>query len=442
MSQTILIEDNEDIRNLFTLNLQTYAGTDVIARLSASDAIELLKILPTINLIISRKKIGKENSASKIIEFLKENNLSIPVICLGEAEELKSEAKVLTEPILWENLVKTAAHLLGINLEKVSKKIKPDYIPVDIKFFYEINQVPCDIYIRIKKSSTEFQFVKRIHSKDNFDTETIEKYEKQGLKAFYVPSDYEQYFINFVSNRLIKKLEGNLEAEERIVITGKSYDLVNNQIVHIGQLDQATSDLSDQSILSMIQSVKESPTLNKLLGFLFTSTISYAYQKCHMVSVICHYILSKLEISKPQHLETLSFVAFFSDITLKTKTQIEINSQEELDHSDLDDEDKLLVLYHARDAAKIIKEHLSAPEGIEQIILETHGNTNGIGFNENPPEEIHNLSKVFMIADAFVKRLLNHQKYHEKREILDELYAMYKNPSYQKIIKVLEHKIE
>ena len=116
MSQTILIEDNEDIRNLFTLNLQTYTGTDIITRLSASDAIELLKILPTINLIISRKKIGDENSAAKIIEFIKENNLSIPVICLWEAEELKADAKVLTEPILWENLVKTAAHLLGINI--------------------------------------------------------------------------------------------------------------------------------------------------------------------------------------------------------------------------------------------------------------------------------------------------------------------------------------
>ena len=77
----------------------------------------------------------------------------------------------------------------------------------------------------------------------------------------------------------------------------------------------------------------------------------------------------KLEINKPQYLETLSFVSFFSDITLKTRTQIEINNQSDLDSADLDDEDKLAVLYHARDAAKIIKEHHTAPQGIEQIIL-------------------------------------------------------------------------
>ena len=110
--------------------------------------------------------------------------------------------------------------------------------------------------------------------------------------------------------------------------------------------------------------------------------------------------------------------------------------------ADLDDEDKLAVLYHARDAAKIIKEHHTAPQGIEQIILETHGNPNGIGFNDNPPEEIHNLSKIFIVADSFVKKLLNPSKYKEKKEILAELYVTCQNPGYQKIIKVLEQKIE
>lgn len=441
MSQTILIEDNEDIRNLFTLNLQTYAGTDVIHRQNATEAVELMKILPTINLIITRKSIEGENSIKIINDYVKENNLTIPIICMGECEELAKEVKVLKEPILWENLVQTSAKLLGINPEEVSKRIKPDYVPVHIKFFYEINEVPCDVYIRIKQSPTEFQYVKRIHSKDTFERKDIEKYEDTGLNELYVPKDYEQFFVNFVSNNIIKKMEGDLDVEERIVLTSKSYDLVNDQVIKFG-IDEATADLSDASITSMVKSVKESPRLNKLLGFLFTSQISYAYQRCHMTSVICHYILSKLEINKPKHLEILSFVSFFSDITLKTRKQIEINSQEQLDSADLSDEDKLAVIYHARDAAKLMGEHPSAPEGIDKILLETHGNANGIGFNDDPPEDLHNLSKIFICADAFVKKILNHQKYKDKQQIIDELYDTYKSPSFQKIIKVLEQKIE
>ena len=60
MSQTILIEDNPDINNLFTLNLQSYAGTNIIHRKNADEAIELLKILPTVNLILARNKIQNE----------------------------------------------------------------------------------------------------------------------------------------------------------------------------------------------------------------------------------------------------------------------------------------------------------------------------------------------------------------------------------------------
>jgi hypothetical protein len=441
MSQTILIEDNDDIRKLFALNLQTYVGTDVIHRRSAEDTIELLSILPTVNLIITRNEVEGMPCVDLILTFLKDNGLEIPIICLGENKALGDNGICLKEPVMWENLIKISAKLLGVNLEAVSKRIRPDYVPVSIAYFYELSETPCDVYIQIKKSPTQHQYIKRIHSKDTFDREAIEKYEYSGLKDFFVPKDFEQYFINFVSNQIIKKLEGDMSVEDRLVTTATSYDLVNDSVIRIG-MDQGAVDLSDISVQSMVTSVKENPRLNKLLGFLFTSKISYAYQRCHMTSVICHHILSKLEINKATHLEVLSFVSFFADITLKTRTQIEINTQAELDNSSLDNDDRLTVLYHARDAANLMKDHPNAPEGIERIIRETHGMPTGIGFSDNPPEDLHNLSKIFIVADAFVKRLLNYTKYKEKSLIIEELTQQFANPSYQKIIKVLEGKIE
>ena len=57
------------------------------------------------------------------------------------------------------------------------------------------------------------------------------------------------------------------------------------------------------------------------------------------MAILESYFGTHMSINKPQYLETLSFVSFFSDITLKTRTQIEINSQTDLDNADLDDED-------------------------------------------------------------------------------------------------------
>jgi hypothetical protein len=441
MSQTILIEDNSDINNLFTLNLQSYAGTNVIHRKNAEDAIELLKILPMVNLIIARNKIQGEETIEKLYDYIKTAGLDIPLICLG-THPLEAQVTVLKEPILWENVVRTAAKILGVNLTEVAKRLKPDFVPVNLQYFYEIQETPCDVYIRIKKSTTEFQYVKRIHSKDTFNFSDIEKYEQSGLKEFFISKDYEQYFVNFISSKIMAKLEDNMSAEQRLVTTGISYDLVNEQIVRAGMLDDTTVELSDSSIVSMVKSVKESPKLNKLLSFLFTSKISYAYQRCHMVTVICHYILSKLELSKPQHLDLLSFISFFSDITLKTRSQIEINSLEELEMSDLSDEEKYAVTYHARDAARILKQHPEAPQGIEQLILEQHGRKDGVGFADDPPEDLHNLTKIFMVADGFVKFSLKPGVFKDKSDLVNALYNRFKGPSYHKIIKVLEGKIE
>jgi HD-GYP domain-containing protein (c-di-GMP phosphodiesterase class II) len=192
----------------------------------------------------------------------------------------------------------------------------------------------------------------------------------------------------------------------------------------------------------MIKSVKESPKLNNLLSFLFTSKISYAYQHAHMVTVICHYILSKLEISKPAHLDLLSFISFFSDITLKSRTQIEINSLDDLEQSGLDGEEKLAVTYHARDAAKLMQSHPEAPQGIDKLIIQHHGRLDGVGFEANPPEEIHNLIKIYMVADAFVKFALKPGAFKNKGELIDAIKKNFQSESFAKIIKVLESKIE
>lgn len=440
MSQTILIEPNEDMRKIFSLNLNTFAGTDVIIRHNAEEAIQLLKILPTIALIVSKSKVADEETAQKISQFLTQESLDIPMIVMGDVPELKDKAVCFPEPVSWEKMVQQAAKFLGVTPEDLAKRVKPDFVPMGLSYFYDITQTPCDVYLRIKKAPGEYQFVKRIHSKDTFDIHTIKKYEEQGLKEFYVQRDYQQYFTTFVTNSIVKKLErDDLTIEDRIMTTAHSYDVVEDQVSKIG-LDKATVELADAGIDSMIKSVKDSPQLAELLKFLFTSKVSLAYQHCHLITVMCQYILSKQSWYQPKHLEILSFVAFFSDITLKSSDQISILSDEDLRASNLTDDERLAVINHAKDASELLKNHPDADEYIRTVLLQHHGKMDGIGFNDAPGEDLHPLSKVFIVADTFVKILLRADMPSSKREILPILYARYTNPSYQKIIKALEQK--
>ena len=442
MSQTILIETNEDLKKIFSLNLHTFVGTDVIHRKNADDTLELLRILPQVALVITKAKVGAEETAVKIYQHIKNESLNTELIVIGECPSLASEILCLQEPVSWEILIKQAASHLGVTIQDAINKVKPDYLPIGIYYFYDIQKTPCDVYIRIKKGANEYQFVKRIHSKDVFDKNDIQKYEEQGLKEFYIPKDYIQYFTTFVTNNLVEKLEReDLTLEDRILTTANAHEIVRDKIQQIG-LDQAAVDLSDASINSMVQSVKNSPEVSSLLKFVFSNKVAYAYQHCHLLALMCHYVLSKQSWYKQEHLQILSFVSFFSDVTLKSQQQMQISSMQELAESNLTDEEKKHVLHHAAEAVKILDHHPDANEYIKTVLLQSHGKADGIGLEDNPSEDLHPLSKVFIIADTFVKTLLNSALPSSKKEILPLLAARFTNPSYQKIIKALEQKFQ
>ena len=442
MSQTILIETNEDLKKIFSLNLSTFVGTDVIHRSNGDDALALLRILPQVALVITRAKVGSEETAIKIFQHIKNESLATNMIILGECPSLADQVLCLQEPVSWEILIKQAATHLGVTLQDVSNKVRPDYLPVGLYFFYDIQKTPCDVYIRIKKGPNEYQFVKRIHSKDVFDKAVIQKYEEQGLKEFYISKDYVQYFTTFVTNNLVEKLErDDLTLEDRILTTGNAHEIVRETIKQIG-LDQASVDLSDASINSMVKSVKNSPEVANLLKFLFSNKVAYAYQHSHLLALMCHYILSKQSWYKEEHLQILSFVSFFSDVTLKSHQQMQISTMRDLAESNLTDEEKRQVMNHAADAVNLLKDHPDANDYIKTVLIQSHGKLDGVGLEDNPGEELHPLSKVFIIADSFVKILLNPTQPTTKKDILFILAARFTNPSYQKIIKALEQKFQ
>ena len=435
-----MIESNDDLKKIYTSSLKTLVGTEVINRTNADEAIDLLRILPQVSLIISQVKVGHEESARKIHDFLKAEGLKTPFIILGDNKNFSSEVLRLPEPVNTDELIKLAAAQLGVTLDQNIVKSEADFYPVSTSYFYEITRTPCDVYIKIKKNARESQFVKRIFSKDHFEKKDIKKYEDQGLKEFYITKESMPYFTTFVANTLVQKLERtDLKPEERIITTANAYDVATKNIQQMG-LDDVNIELSDASIESMVKSIGESAQIGELVKFLLSNKVSYAYQQCHLLTLMCHYVLSKQSWYRPEHLTTLSFVSFFSDVTLSSNAQMKIASKSDLDHSQLTAEEKELVLNHARTAVDLLEEHPDANEYIKTVLLQSHGTLDGVGFADKPSEDLHPLSKVFIVADVFVKTLLDPTKPTHKKDILPFMANRFSNPSYTKIMKSMEQK--
>jgi HD-GYP domain-containing protein (c-di-GMP phosphodiesterase class II) len=441
MSQIILIEDNNSLIELLTLNLGTYVGAEVIPRGSAEDAISILSILPNIGLVIAKNKIGAEETSKLIAKFIKETNREIGFIVLGEApEEAKDISIEIQNSHDWEKVIQASAKELGINAQVLAKKILPDYIPVSLRYFLPLDNVCCDVFIRIKKGPGEFQFVKRIHAGDTFSKTMIKKYLEQGLKEFFIPRDMQKNFTNFVSDHLVKRLDApDLSPEETLEVISHGYDIAIKEIKKLG-FTSATIQLTEGLIKGIIKITKTSPEMSGLLHKVINSKTGQLYQHSHMCAIVAAETLKNLGLDTPQNIQKMTYASFFKDIALADKEELlKISTFEELESSELGEEDWDLVFNHALEGAVMIRKHPEAPLGVDELIKHHHGSQNGKGFSSAQTIKLPNLSQVLIVANEFVKELMVYKEQGGRpTPIVDVLYKRYPHPELIIIIKALE----
>jgi HD-GYP domain-containing protein (c-di-GMP phosphodiesterase class II) len=440
MTQVILIEDNKAMNDLISVNLNTYLGVDIIQRNSALDTISLLSILPNIELIITRHKVGSEETAKLLHDYISENQLNLGLIVLGGENNYNNDHTIhLSNEKDWEGVVNTSAKILGINEDVFVKKIIPDYVPVPVRYFLNLENANCDVFIRIKKTPTEYQYVKRIHIGDSFSKDSIRRYLDQGLENFHIPKEHYKNFTIFLSNKLVEKIENDsLSLSDRVHIMGESYDVAIKEITKLGFTSE-TIQLTDSIIHNMIKIFDSHPEMSNLLHKVINSKTGLLYQRCHMTSVVASEISRNLKIEDQSAYEKLSYAAFFHDIMLADFEELsKINSFEELEKANLSEDKWDMVFNHALEASMLIRKHPEAPTGVDEIIKHHHGASNGKGFSNNI-EKLPDLSKIFIIAHHFVLELVNFRvKGGEAKPITEELYKRYPSPEVTIIIKALE----
>lgn len=432
------------MNDLLSINLTTYLGVDLIHRKNAQEALNLLAILPSIDLIITNTKIEDEDSANLINDYLIENNLEIGLIVLGGDLTKATDNTISIENDKdWEKVISTSAKILGINEEVLAKKAVPDYVQIPAKYFLNLESCNCDVFIRIKKSATEFQYVKRIHNGDQFSKESILRYMEQGLEFFHVPKEHHKNFAIFLSNKLVDKIDSPLLNEsQKIQIMGESYDIATKEIMNYG-FNSETIQLTDTIIDNMVKNFEKSPEMSNLLHKVINSKTGTAYQRSHMTSVVACEVIKNLKLNDPLANEKMAFAAFFHDIMLNDRDDLsQINSFEELEKSQLSEEDWDLVFNHANLASQLIKNHNEAPVGTDEIIRHHHGAFNGKGFS-NAIEKLPDLSKVFIIAHHFVLELIKFKETGgEPKPVTEELFKRYPSADAAIIIKALERTLK
>lgn len=443
MAQVVLIEDDKNLNDLLSINLNTYLGVDLIQQDSASDCISLLTILPNIDLIIAKNQVGGEKTADVLQQYIEDNKLDATLIVLGSVAKPGPNTVCVDNPREWEKVVHYAAKVLGLNEAEILKKVTPEYVPVPVKYFLNLEVSCCDVFIRIRKTPTEFQFIKRIHSGDNCTKESIIRYQQQGLENFYIPKEDQKRFSIYLSNKLVERMDApNTDMAEKILLMGESYEVALKEIQKLGFTSE-TIQLTDSIVSNMIKNFTQGDEMAALLHRVINSRTGMLFQRSHMTSVVASECLKNLKITSPESYEKIAFASFFHDILFLDKENLsKINNQEELDLSNESDEDKKLVFAHAYETAELVKRHPEIQDGVDEIIRHHHGSATGYGFSHQI-DSLPELSQIFIIAHQFVLELfLFKERGGKPTPIVDELYKRYPGAQATLIIKAIERTLK
>ena len=436
--RALIVDSDEKLVALMTNNLINEFEAGVARVSSANEALLLLKNEPHFDIIITRDKIGDENTTQILASKLYENKRKYFLFVIGNTASVFKDLVMIPEKFRIEDFNRTLIKTLGITKNQMKTAKLPDYLAIPIKSFYFINSACCDIYIKLKRKE-EDQYIKRLFAGDNFDQSTIKRYEEQGLTELFIEKENRKIFLNVMINSSTRSDSSSTSSP----ISGSQKYALKKELLNKFGLSEEIMELANISIKEMQGKALKNKKFGALLKELLKKEESYAYQNAQLICFLSALVLPKVEMGKGKlfesAMEKMCYVAFFHDLLLINDELGSIKSKLSLHEAKLDDKTKELVLNHANLMATMFQSQSGLPRDIDQIIRQHHGVFNGVGFFEMPNINIGPYAILFIVLEDFSEKILHFQRYKNGlKEIFNLLYEKYSMPSYKKILDALK----
>ncbi len=334
-------------------------------------------------------------------------------IIFSNNTEFKAEGWSNYHTDQWEDVIKS--------LISTKPLAENEFAGFPFKILSGVDTPICDIFIEIKKNGVPHH-LKLIKAGDKTNQEQIEHYINKGVKYAKILTEEKTQFLNSVSNDLYMQMQKGFSPD----VAGQSLDTSIMMLKDIG-----FNSTSTQLIEGVVQTINE--TLDnkkdenvKIITNLLNSKASSYYKKAHMISMLAIQILKKEKWATRKHEEIITYLTLLADVTLSEPEMLFITTKEELDASNLSEEQKQTVWSHSRDAFDLIQNFKDCPIETDLLVLEHHGNKNGIGFSETLSQDLSKITIIYRVTEDFVIELLKCRKMNKDIKLHDIFGDMYK----------------
>lgn len=435
MKQTLLISNNEFLNILYVMNLEVYLATTVHLVNSAASAIDLCKEKKSFDLILSMDDAFRE-----INDYRRAYGIKTPLIKIGaeKDEEIDAKTYAISSRYNIQSILKKSASILGVTAKQMAEMQMGNYYGISSNTLEAMTKAPCDVYLAENDGY-------KLHIKAD---EKIENLSKKGNKIFVRSSD-RLVIVNYASFKIIEKITEALKnsdqetTEKKVEILNDSYEFAMANLFSTEEIKNEMASIATAAAKVMGDVAKESTRVKSLLATLLNNKSGYIFTHSMISSYVAGFIVRNVTWGGEGQTDKINFVLFFHDIYLGPlfAKYPKLKFEKKLMESPLlSVKEKDLVMNHAKLAAELVVTYKRCPMGSDLLIKHHHGAKRGIGFAKKYPEDLSTISKILLVAEAFVEEFMESM---DKKEIPDmkliipKLTSEFSSPSYLKIIQTL-----
>ncbi len=427
-------EDNEDVREIFSLKIQQITDLEIEQVASGQEAVARLKNDATQFCLVISDMQMINGTGKDIYDFMMISKTLLPFILMsGEGNsvikkfsnfyESNKYNKVMDKPPAKGQLEESLEFLKFIDLDRANL-LEKEFIPIRINLLYRGKFAPSDIFLQLSPN----KYVHLYNKGDNLSNSDILKYENKNVEVIYVKNDqfgvFVDSYVEIISDVIRHEKKGVLPSSLQVHF--EVHELIHQQLLSIG-LSPASVELSKKTVYSTISSIESEPNLLNII-LKVANNADWLYEHSLLLAFLSSMILSKLEWSSKDTLYKVTIAAFFHDIVLKNdeeakKLELSLMNKTGEEIKNLDPK----FFEHPLDSSQYIHDFRLIPPDSNTIIALSHEKPDGTGFpNGLTAYQTFPLACVMNTAHAFLNELYLHG--FTKQSIVKALIKM--EPTY------------
>jgi hypothetical protein len=461
MAHGILLSDQDFINDLIKINFQAVLGCKLAVVNTLDKMQTLLELDSTHDVIIAMTSIGNRDISKVVIKLCTDYVPEAHVFLLGHTTEdlpsrqfhsFKNTLDVL-------ELTKKATEILNIKNASIPKMGEKDYFPIPFSLVKKLSSASQDFYT---PDANGVGYIKLAQEGEPIQ-QKIDLWEKNKLTVVYVKKEHKDSAVKLLTQELLQQLSTALTGEESKVHAESLINSKQNLIDQVGEvfhkvfedpesfssLNAETKTALSKTALATEKMIRKTvatlpPNLNKLVELFQKGKMSYIQRHSLLVNFLCLEMSRKQSWFSTQVYATITMLTFFHDIVLTTIYIKHPHAPSSefglLEMEGLSENEKNLIKFHPKVIAQMIGTLPGLPIGLDQLILQHHGNTTGVLENKPPLEDIAPLSKLLYVAEKVAERMLTQKipmSEELKIQILQEVETIVVKKSYQKLLQPL-----